>query len=48
MTTQNLGGQKMEWQRGVTKSRNWDCNNFTVSGREGKKVVLPKCAALAK
>lgn len=47
MTTQNLGGQKMEWQRGVSKSRNCDCNNFTVSGRECKKVVLPKCAALA-
>ena len=47
MTTENLGGQKMEWQRGVAKSRNCDCNNFTVSGRECKKVVLPKCAALA-
>ena len=37
VTTQNLGGKKIGWERGVAKSRDCYCHNFTVSGREGKK-----------
>ena len=46
-TTENLGGKKMGWQRGVAKSRNYFCNNLSQWGK-GKKGDLPKCAALAK
>ena len=38
VATQNLCSKKIGWQRGVAKSRNRYCKNFTLLGRQGKMI----------
>ena len=38
VATQNFCSKKIGWQRGVAKSRNRYCKDFTFLGRQGKMI----------